>query len=281
MLSYRHAYHAGNHADVLKHVILIDVLRYLSRKNKGWSYIDTHAGAGCYALDSERAGKTAEYLAGVGRLWEREDVPEAIGQWRDAVRQFNPQGSLRFYPGSPALAMTRVREQDRMRLFELHPADFEALEQTFAGEGGRVRVSRSDGMAALRGLLPPPTRRALVLIDPSYEVKQDYNEVVRTLADAQRRFANGTYMVWYPMLTRPEARRLPEQLRELGEGNWLDARLMVREPPREGHGMFGSGVFIINPPFALPGMLEQILPWLADVLGEGGAGGFDVECEIA
>src|SRR5690606_25255415 len=139
------------------------------------------------------------------------------------------------------LAMTQLHEQNHIRLFELHPADFEALEQTFAREGARVSVNRSDGLAGLRGLLPPPSRRGLVLIDPSYEVKQDYDQVVRVLADAQRRFAQGTYMVWYPMLSRPDARRMPERLRELGEGNWLDARLMVREPARDGSGMFGSG----------------------------------------
>lgn len=278
MLSYRHAFHAGNHADVLKHFVLIEVLRYASRKDKPWWYIDTHAGAGCYALTGEQAEKTGEARLGIGRLWGREDVPETLRPYLDAVRQFNPHGGLNFYPGSPALAMTVLREQDRMRLFELHPTDFELLAQTFARDADRVVLRRADGLACLRGLLPPPTRRAVVLIDPSYEIKQDYRQVVQVLRDAMRRFAEGTYLLWYPLLARPEARALPEQLRDLGAESWLDARLVVRSPGRAGSpGMFGSGLFVINPPWVLPDLLERTLPWLADVLGEDGQGGFDVE----
>ena len=280
MLSYRHAFHAGNHADVLKHAILLELLDYYGRKDKPWWFIDTHAGAGCYALEGGQATKTAEFVGGIGRLWTRNDPPAPIAAYLAAVRQFNPHGGLLFYPGSPALAMTRARTQDRLRLFELHPADFDALQQTFAGEGERVQVRRADGFDALRGLLPPPSRRAVVLIDPPYEVKEDYRRVIVTLRDAIKRFAGGTYAVWYPLLSRPEARQLPARLAELGAGSWLDTRLAVRKPAAAGAGLFGSGMFIINPPWVLPERLEATLPWLVAALGEDDSAGFDLEHHI-
>ena len=280
MLSYRHAFHAGNHADVLKHLVLLELLDYYNRKDKPWLYIDTHAGGGCYALDSEQADKTAEAVDGIGRLWARDDLPPAVANYIGAVRQFNPHGKLLFYPGSPALAMTRARAQDRLRLFELHPADFESLQRTFTTEQARVQVRRSDGFAALKALLPPPTRRAVVLIDPPYEVKDDYRRVVDTVRDAMRRFPTGTFVVWYPMLARPEARALPERLAGLEAGNWLDVRLAVRDAPRDGLGMFGSGLYVINPPWVLPQHLEAALPWLVKQLGADAGAGFDMEHHI-
>lgn len=280
MLSYRHAFHAGNHADVLKHSVLVALLDYYNRKDKPWWYVDTHAGAGCYALDSEQAGKTGEFSAGIGRVREQADVPEALRGYLDAVAQFNPHGRLTFYPGSPAIAMTRLREQDRMRLFELHPADAQLLGQTFARDTDRVVVRKADGFAALRALLPPPTRRAVVLIDPPYEVKEDYRRVVSVLGDAMQRFPTGTYMVWYPLLARPEARQLPERLAGLGAGSWLDVRLVQRKPPRDGIGMFGSGLYIVNPPWTLPAMLEEVMPWLVGTLGEDDHAAFDLEHHI-
>jgi len=280
MLSYRHAFHAGNHADVLKHFVLIELLRYFNRKDKPWWYIDTHAGAGCYALESDQAAKNAEFAAGIMRLWERDDVPEALRPYLEAVGQFNSHGRLNFYPGSPALAMTQLREQDRMRLFELHPADVVALEQTFARDNERVAVRKADGFAGLRGLLPPPTRRAVVLIDPPYEVKDDYRRVIEVVSDAMKRFPGGTYAVWYPMLARTEARRLPERLAELGAESWLDVRLAVSKPGRDGFGMFGSGLYVINPPWVLPEILEKTMPWLVKMLALDDEAGFDLEHRI-
>lgn len=280
MLSYRHAFHAGNHADVIKHFVLVEILRYFSRKDKPWWYIDTHAGAGCYSLETERAEKTGEFAAGIGRLWQREGLPQALQPYLDAVAQFNPHGRLTFYPGSPALSMTQLREQDRMRLFELHPTDHAMLERTFERDTDRVVVRKADGFACLRGLLPPPTRRAVVLIDPPYEVKEDYRRVVTVLDEAMRRFEGGTYVVWYPMLARPEARQLPERLAKLEPGSWLDLRLWVRKPPKDGVGMFGSGLYIVNPPWILPELLESALPWLAGVLGEDAEGGHFLEHHI-
>lgn len=281
MLSYRHAFHAGNHADVLKHFILFEVLRYYSLKDKPWWYIDTHAGAGCYALDGQYAGKTGEYRDGIARLWQAGACPTALQGYLDAIAQFNPDGALRVYPGSPALAMTVLREQDRMRLFELHPSDYELLAQTFATEKQRVTVRKEDGFAALKALLPPPSRRAVVLIDPPYEVKEDYRTVVNVLGDALRRFASGTYMVWYPALNRPEARRLPERLIGLGAQNWLDVRLFVKRASPDGMGMHGSGMFLINPPWTLPQQLADVLPWLAKQLDLDGQAGFELNHQIS
>lgn len=280
MLSYRHAFHAGNHADVLKHFVLIELLRYFNRKDKPWWYIDTHAGAGCYALGSQYADKTGEFAAGIGRLWAQDRLPEGFDAYMSAVRQFNPHGALTFYPGSPALAMTQLRAQDRMRLFELHPADAASLDKTFERDADRVIVRKADGFAGLKGLLPPPTRRALVLIDPPYEVKDDYRRVVEVARDAIRRFPAGTYAIWYPMLARPEARNLPDRLAAIGAGSWLDVRLSVRAPSPDGFGMFGSGLYIVNPPWVLPGLLEEVLPQLVKLLGEDQGAGFDLEHDI-
>ncbi|MDR3088007.1 MAG: 23S rRNA (adenine(2030)-N(6))-methyltransferase RlmJ [Azoarcus sp.] len=288
MLSYRHAFHAGNHADVLKHFVLAELLAYYRKKDKPWTYIDTHAGAGCYALESEVAGKTGEFAEGIGRLWGRADLPGSMTVYLDAVRQFNPGGRLLFYPGSPALAMTFARERDNLHLFELHPSDVQALQQTFMDEARRVHVRASDGLAGLAALLPSPSRRAVVLIDPSYEVKSDYTQVFDALTGALRRFPSGCYALWYPLLARAESRRLLRRLAEFGEkcgeksgaGSWLDVRLRVRHAPKEGFGMFGSGLYIVNPPWVLPESLKSVLPWLVGALARDGGAGFDLDYRI-
>lgn len=280
MLSYRHAFHAGNHADVLKHSVLLEVLRHYSQKDKPWTYIDTHAGAGCFALASAHAQQTSEFEAGVGRLWAGLELPEMLQTYLAMVREFNPDGALAVYPGSPAVAMTCLRGADRMRLFELHPTDEPVLSDFFRDEKARVKVERGDGLAALAGLLPPPSRRAVVLIDPSYEVKTDYRQVAEAVAGACKRFATGTYLVWYPLLARHDARHLPERLRKLGVPNWLQAELAVTRPTRDGFGMLGSGLFVINPPWNLPDRLKPALAWLAEHLGEQEAGSYVLDSEI-
>ena len=266
MLSYRHAFHAGNHADVLKHSTLVALLRYFNQKEKPYWYIDTHAGAGCYSLGSTMAEKNAEFQEGVGRLWGREDLPEALRDYMAAVAQFSPAGKLLFYPGSPAIAMTQLRATDKMRLFELHPTDADLLGQTFRDASDQVQIQKADGLNGLRAVLPPPPRRAVVLIDPSYEIKEDYRAIPRALEAAQRRFETGTYAVWYPCLSRREAQDLPERLRDVAAGDWLDARLIVRAPSKGDFGMTGSGMFILNPPWTLPRVLEAVLPYLCDRL---------------
>jgi 23S rRNA (adenine2030-N6)-methyltransferase len=274
MLSYRHAFHAGNHADVLKHLILVYLMRYLAQKDKGYSFIDTHAGAGAYGLDGGYATQNAEHEAGIARLWNVPDLPEALADYVGQIHAINPDGALKLYPGSPYLASKLVREQDRMRLFELHPTDVDLLGKTFPDAGGKIIVTRGDGFAGLKSLLPPPSRRALVLIDPSYEDKTDYQNVVHALTDSLERFATGVYAIWYPLLQRQEAQRLSERFKRMKDMEWLDATLSIHAPTRDGFGMHGSGMFIVNPPWKLAEALRECLPYLAKTLGIDGGGSF-------
>ncbi|MEW6165968.1 MAG: 23S rRNA (adenine(2030)-N(6))-methyltransferase RlmJ [Pseudomonadota bacterium] len=269
MLSYRHVFHAGNHADVLKHSILLAVLDYLNQKDKPYWVVDTHAGAGGYRFDAGRAKTHAEYEDGIGRLWERKDLPPLLAAYVAAVRADNPDGQLRRYPGSPLLAFAAMRPADRLRLFELHPADVKLLGQAITGAAPdaqkRVQIRQEDGFAGLKALLPPPPRRGLVVIDPAYEDKRDYARVVEALKESLQRFPTGTFMVWYPLLQKNESIHLPGRLKKLAP-EWLNATLTVKAPSSDGMGMHGSGVFLINPPWTLATALKETLPWLAEVL---------------
>lgn len=277
MLSYRHAFHAGNHADVLKHAIVVQLLQYLGKKDKAYWYIDTHAGAGAYALREGYATKNAEFDTGIGKLWGRSDLPPMLSDYVDEVAALNPDGNLRFYPGSPYLAWRLMREQDRMRLFELHSTEIDVLRHRFHDAGRRVMIYAGDGFEGIKPLLPPPPRRALVLIDPSYEDKRDYSRTIKCVEDGLERFATGTYAVWYPQVTRPESQRFPEQLKRLQEKNWLHVSLSVKRPPHDGFGLFGSGMFIVNPPYTLVAALKETMPWLVKTLGEDSGAQFKLE----
>lgn len=271
MLSYRHAFHAGNHADVLKHFILVCLMRHLAKKDKPFWVIDTHAGAGAYGLDAGYAARNAEWENGIARLWDRAGLPPELADYVGLVKGMNPEGRLSFYPGSPYLAWKLLRKDDRLRLFELHPTDVDLLGKTFQNAGRQVMVTLGDGFAGLKSLLPPPPRRALTLMDPSYEDKRDYGRVVEALRDSLTRFATGTYALWYPMLQRPEALHLPERLHGL-KVEWLDVGLTVSRPGKEGFGMHGSGMFIVNPPWTLAATLAQCMPVLKEALAlDGGA----------
>jgi 23S rRNA (adenine2030-N6)-methyltransferase len=283
MLSYRHAFHAGNHADVFKHIVLGFLLAHLCRKDKPWWFVDTHAGAAQYALDGEWARKNAEHESGVARLWGRTDVPAAVADYLAHVRTVNGEGALRTYPGSPRLALQCARPDDRLRLFELHSTERRLLQAHFATCGSRVLVMAGDGFAGLASMLPPPTRRALALIDPSYEDKADYARVCRALADALRRFATGVYLVWYPQLQRRESHEMPAALQRVARAagtDWLHATLTVRSPAAEGIGMHGSGLFVLNPPWTLPAMLESVQPFLRDALGQNAGAATQLEHRI-
>jgi 23S rRNA (adenine2030-N6)-methyltransferase len=262
MLSYRHAFHAGNHADVLKHVVLVEVMRYLLRKDSPLWYIDTHAGLGQYTLNPRPPAGQAEWLDGIARLWREPALLAALEPYLARVRALNPDGELRRYPGSPRLAVDLLRPGDKAWLYELLGKDFEVLQEHFRAQR-QVRCTAADGFAALKGLLPPAPRRGLIFIDPSYEVKTDYQRLLDTLAGALHRFAGGCYLVWYPVVQRAEAQELPSRLLELQPARWLRAELRVKSPPAEGYGLYGSGMFVINPPWTLPGMLGEVLPWLA------------------
>ena len=284
MLAYRHAFHAGNHADVLKHTVLTAVLRYMNDKPKGYRLIDTHAGAGGYSLEGQHAQKKGEFEQGILRLWGRDDLPELVADYAAQVRAFNADGRLEQYPGSPAFAQLLLRAQDQLRLFELHPTDHRILQSYIAGlkepqgeQEGAPRRSTSlrgaevfdtDGFDGLKGQVPPSTRRAVVLMDPSYEGHRDYGRVIASLREAIARFAEGVYMVWYPQVTKLEAAQLPKRLEALAPKGWLHARLTVQQPDSQGFGLAGSGVFIINPPYTLHDQLLTVLPYLTEVLGQ-------------
>jgi 23S rRNA (adenine2030-N6)-methyltransferase len=267
MLAYRHAFHAGNHADVLKHITLTLVLRYMNQKDKSYRMIDTHAGAGGYSLEGQYAQKKGEYLQGVARLWESEDLPEAVADYMALVRQFNPDGMLEQYPGSPAFAQMLLRSQDQLRLFERHPTDHRILEAYLGGVHG-AEVKDTDGFEGLKGQVPPSSRRAVVLMDPSYEGHGDYPKVITSLREAILRFPEGVYMVWYPQVSKLEAAQLPRRLEGLAPKGWLHARLTVQQPDSQGFGLAGSGMFILNPPYTLHAQLLAVLPWLTEVLGQ-------------
>ena len=267
MLAYRHAFHAGNHADVLKHIVLMLVLRHMNAKPKAYRFVDTHGGAGGYSLEGRYAQKKGEYERGIGRLWTRTDLPETVADYVALVRRFNPDGVLAQYPGSPALAQMLLRPHDQLRAFELHPTEQKILRATLAATPEAIAYD-GDGFAGLKSQLPPSSRRAAVLIDPSYEGNADYGRVVATLREAMARFASGVYMVWYPQVSKLEAASLPKRLEALAPKGWLHARLSVQQPDAQGFGLAGSGMFVINPPHALAGQLQAVLPWLVDVLGQ-------------
>lgn len=280
MLSYRHAFHAGNHADVLKHFMLYLVLDYFNRKDKPYWYIDTHSGAGLYDLHSDASQKVGEYKQGIGLLSRAANLSEPLQMFVCFLKNILPAGHL--YCGSPWLAQSLARECDRLRLFELHPADFKHLQNNMqaADLGKRGQITQADGFQGLIPLLPPPTRRGVVLIDPPYEEKQDYLRVTQVLAEAKKRFETGCYLVWYPCLSREESKKLPDRLKKLWPDNYLNAELHVHAPRSDGFGMHGSGMFVMNPPYLLLNQLQQSLPDLVDILGQDGSAHFVLDSQI-
>jgi 23S rRNA (adenine2030-N6)-methyltransferase len=267
MLSYRHGFHAGNFADVLKHSLLTLTVNALKRKDRPFVYIDTHAGAGKYSLNAEFALKTDEYQQGIARLWQQPESPLFIKDYLAAVRAENTGRQLQRYPGSPQLVRRLIRLQDRMQLSELHPTDFQALSQLFVGDK-QVTIAKDDGLAMLAKKLPPIQKRGLILIDPSYELKSDYRQVVETLIAAHRHFATGIYALWYPVIDRSLTEKLLENLKATGIPKQLRIEHCV-QPDGSGHGMTGSGVLFINPPWQLDSQANELLPWLNRQLTEG------------
>lgn len=269
-MNYRHGFHAGNHADVLKHLVLMLVLQHLNQKDKGYRVVDTHAGAGGYSLQGDYAHKRGEFEHGIARLWGRDDLPPAVADYVALVRQFNGGDRLEQYPGSPAFAHLLRRPQDQLHLYELHPTDHRIL-ASYLGEEPGVQVAMSDGFAALKRELPPPTRRGLLLIDPPYEVKTDYPKVLAAVREALTRFADGTVIVWLPQLQLLEAAQLPQRLKAAAapaKKGWLHAQLTVAAPAPGGFGLLGSSVFVVNPPHTLKPALAAVLPWLAKALAQ-------------
>ncbi|MEX5762336.1 23S rRNA (adenine(2030)-N(6))-methyltransferase RlmJ [Proteus mirabilis] len=270
MLSYRHSFHAGNHADVLKHIVQTLIIESLKEKEKTFLYLDTHAGAGRYQLTNAHATRTGEYLEGIARLWQQEEVPELILPYLEAVGSLNTSDELRYYPGSPLLAAKLLREQDLLMLTELHPTDFPLLRTEFSRDK-RVRVCREDGFGQLKSKLPPASRRGFALIDPPYELKQDYSAVVKGIVEGYKRFATGTYAIWYPVVHRQQIKRMLKELEATGIRKILQIELAVK-PDSDQLGMTASGMIVINPPWKLASQMASILPWLHKTLVPEGTG---------
>lgn len=285
MFSYRHAFHAGNHADVLKHTVLIAALQHLTEKDAALTVLDTHAGAGLYRLDGDYASTSGEAADGVARLFapSAQSTPfaPALQAYVDMVKAFNQGGTLRVYPGSPFIAQRLLREHDKLKLFELHPTDLRSLAGNVAQlqAGRQVAVLHEDGFEGVKKFLPPPARRALLLCDPSYEIKSDYAKVLDMATDSLKRFATGTYAFWYPIIPRPEAHDLPRRLKTLATKagkSWLHATLTVKSSrltPSAGAdakrpGLPASGMFLINPPYTLKAELKTALPQMVELLAQ-------------
>jgi 23S rRNA (adenine2030-N6)-methyltransferase len=314
MFSYRHAFHAGNHADVLKHTTLIALMKYLTQKDTALTVIDTHAGAGLYRLDGDYTETSGEALEGILKLLAKpvaeppkpgskvkpvveEPLAPALQDYVDVLKSLNPQfaqsgeaAHLRIYPGSPFIEQRFLSGRDKLKLFELHPTDFKSLSGNIEqlGVGRQVAVAREDGFEALKTFLPPPARRAMVFCDPSYEIKSDYARVSACMADAIKRFATGTYVVWYPIIPRPEAHDLPRKLKTLAVKagrSWLNASLTVKSSKLTTDmagevirpGLPASGMFVINPPHTLKAELQLALPQMVAKLGQDRHASFGLE----
>ncbi len=253
------------------------MLAYLTAKETPLWFVDTHAGAGVYSLDSAFAQKKGEFKTGIGQLWGKSDLSPALNEYVEQVRTLNPDGMLRHYPGSPQIALQMLREQDRLQLFELHSTEGEILQKQYAKLKRKISVQPTDGFAGLKAVLPPASRRGLVLVDPSYEDRADYAKVVTAMEDALQRFATGVYAVWYPQVQRPESKALPGQLKQLAGKNWLHATLKVMAPAKDGLGLHGSGMFVFNPPWKLEETLRESMPVLVRLLGQDRKASYSLE----
>ncbi|MFA6154264.1 23S rRNA (adenine(2030)-N(6))-methyltransferase RlmJ [Mesorhizobium sp.] len=266
-MNYRHAYHAGNFADVVKHVVLTRLLEYLKQKDKAFRIIDTHAGIGRYDLSSVEAQKTGEWLGGIGRLIDAPlgaPVAGLLAPYLDAVRALNPDGGIQKYPGSPLIARHLMRKQDRLSAIELHPKDVAKLRTLFAGDF-QTRIIELDGWLALGAHLPPKEKRGLVLIDPPYEESGEFDRLVDGLARAHRRWPGGIYALWYPIKDRKAIIAFRKALKQSGIPRLLDIEFEIR-PASSEPSLDGSGMVVVNPPFTLEGELRVLLPALHRVL---------------
>lgn len=263
MLSYRHAFHAGNFADVLKHIVLVQLIEYLKQKDQPFCCIDTHAGAGIYALNSAYALKNKEFAGGIAKLWHCDKLPDAVAKYVQIIRQAN-NNTLIHYPGSPLIMQHLLRNKDRLFLYELHSTEV-ALLTTAIARDKRIKVFHADGLKNAQGLLPPQERRGLILIDPSYELKTDYTDIPKALIAMHKRFATGTYALWYPVVDRRQNQALERAIQNSGIKNIQLFELGIANDSRE-YGMTASGLIIVNPPWTLMTQMQTVLSWLVEVL---------------
>lgn len=268
MLSYRHSFHAGNHADVIKHLVQVAILDYLLQKDKPFCYHDSHAGAGLYSLLGEQAQKTSEYQTGIGKLWQYQAQNAALARYIDVVKQLNPDGELAFYPGSPKIAALMLRPTDSIQASELHPTDYPILASQFARRR-HSRIENMDAWAGFKAMLPPLHKRGLVLIDPPYELKTEYQDVVNGLQLAYSRFPQATYAIWYPVIERAALEAFISALVATGIKDMLRIEYCPL-PDSSGFGMTGSGMLVVNPPYTLAKDMQQALEELSPLLSATG-----------
>ncbi|MBA1273715.1 23S rRNA (adenine(2030)-N(6))-methyltransferase RlmJ [Stutzerimonas azotifigens] len=269
-MNYRHAFHAGNHADVFKHLVLSQLFALLGRKDAPLAYLDSHAGVGLYDLSGDQASRTGEWQQGVGRIWGREDVPAALAPYLDVVRALNPDGQLRYYPGSPELARRLSRDQDRLQLNEKHPQDGRLLKDNMAGDR-RVAVHLGEGWHVPRALMPTAEKRVVLLIDPPFEQADELSRCVEALKDALGRMRQTVGVIWYPIKDERQLRRFYQDLARSGAPKLLRAELHVH-PTDDASRLNGSGLAIANPPWGLEEQLREVLPWLAAQLAQSEGG---------
>jgi len=280
MFSYRHAFHAGSHADILKHLTLVHLVQYLQEKPGALTIVDTHAGAGIYNLEDGFAAVSKEADNGIMRLQrfanecgsEGDKLAQSINDYLACIDAENTTEHTRIYPGSPFILARLLRPQDRLKLFELHPKEIDILRHNIGElkQSKQIDIYAENGFSRLKGLMPPPSRRGLVLIDPSYEDKQDYRNLEVMMEEALQRFATGCYAIWYPMLSRREAADLPGRMKKIAVAHnrsWLQAELRVENAPGERR-LQASGMFIFNPPWTLEKHLAEALPILTKALAQ-------------
>ncbi|WP_152226729.1 23S rRNA (adenine(2030)-N(6))-methyltransferase RlmJ [Pseudomonas sp. SCB32] len=265
-MNYRHAYHAGNHADVFKHIALARIVALMARKDTPFAYLDSHSGVGLYDLLGDEASRTGEWESGIGRLWERDDLPELVQDYLEVVRALNPDGGLEFYPGSPELARRLTRPQDRVLLNELHPEDGRLLKANMGGER-RISVHQGDGWLLPRAFLPVSEKRGVLLIDPPFEQGDDLERCVAALDEAIGRMRQTVVAIWYPIKDRRQLKRFYQRLENSSAPKLLRAELCVH-PADTAERLNGSGLVIANPPWPLDEELRGLLPWLAGTLAQ-------------
>lgn len=281
-MNYRHAYHAGNFADVVKHVILSRIVEYLKRKDQAFRVIDTHAGIGLYDLRGTEAGKTSEWTGGISRVFdavEKNEIPEAaielLQPYLDVVRAVNNGKELRHYPGSPLLTRHLLRKQDRLSALELHPQDAKKLTKLFDGDY-QARVIELDGWLSLGAHMPPKEKRGLVLVDPPFEIEGEFDRLVDGLVKAYKRFPGGTYALWYPVKDRKETERFSKRLRETEIPKIMRIELAIRAPSLEPR-LDGTGMIVVNPPYTLESEMQTLLPCLTKLLSEEKGSNFSIQ----
>ena len=271
-MNYRHIFHAGSFTDVMKHAIVALILDRLRAKETPFGVLDTHAGIGRYDLSSQQAGRTGEYLGGIARVMAAaERLPPELGPYLNAVRALNPEPDpLRWYPGSPRLARQLMRPQDRLLLAELHPEDVETLRQEFARDRN-TSVQHMDGYRAIKAHLPLKERRGMVLVDPPFEVTDEFERMVAALETGHARWPTGIYALWYPIKERPAVWRFHDALERTGIRRILVAELTIHEEVTHQR-LNGCGMIVVNPPWQLDRNLELVLPALHEAM-EAQAGG--------